>query len=211
MEIAMRNLFLVTHAQSIHHVEKKVGGWYDTDLTEKGKADAHAIAEGLFTSIGHEEVEIFSSDLKRAVQTANPIGRRFGVPVAQTRELREISYGVAEGKPQAWLDARYTPAPDSNRLDHRGSIEGAESRRDVANRIYPFMDALTARGCDTQVVITHGFTLSLVIAAWMNVPIDACGFVYYAAPSGSITHLQQDNFFRNRAMISFADTAHLFR
>ena len=205
----MRNLFVVTHAQSIHHVEKKVGGWYNPDLTEQGQADARAIAERLFTLIDHNEIEIFSSDLKRAFQTAEPIGHRFGLPVVRTQALREISYGVAEGQPQEWLDARYIPAPDTNRLDHRGNIEGAESRRDVADRVYQFMDALTARDCETQIIITHGFTLSLVIAAWMNVPIDHCGFVYYAAPSGSITHLRQDDFFRNRAMIRFADASHL--
>lgn len=207
----MRDLFLVTHAQSIHHVEKKVGGWYDTDLTEQGQADAREIAEKLFTLIGHNEIEIFSSDLKRAFQTAEPIGCRFGVPVAPTRALREISYGIAEGKPQEWLDARYIPAPDTNRLDHRGNIEGAESRRDVADRVYPFVDSLMGRDCETQIIITHGFTLSLVIAAWMTVPIDACGFIHYAAPSGSITHLREDDFFRNRAMIRFADIAHLVR
>jgi len=202
---------LVTHAQSIHHVEKKVGGWYDTELTEKGQADAHAIAKRLFTLIGHSEMEIFSSDLKRATQTADAVGRRFGQPVTRIQTLREISYGVAGGKPQEWLDARYIPAPDTDRLDHRGNIEGAESRRDVANRVYPFMDALLGRDCETQIIVTHGFTLSLVIAAWMKVPIDACGFVTYAAPSGSITHLRQDDFFRNRAMICFADVSHLAR
>lgn len=207
----MRDLFLVTHAQSIHHIEKRVGGWYDTELTERGHADASSIAERLFTLIGHSEIEIFSSDLKRASQTADPIGRRFAQPVAQTPSLREISYGIAGGKPQAWLDERYIPAPDTDRLDHRGNIEEAESRRDVADRVYPFMGALLDRDCETQIIITHGFTQSLVISAWMKVPIDACGFVYYAAPSGSITHLRQDDFFRNRAMIRFADTSHLVR
>ncbi|WJH39387.1 histidine phosphatase family protein [Aliirhizobium terrae] len=207
----MRDLFLVTHAQSVHHIEKRVGGWYDTELTERGQADASSIAERLFTLIGHSEIEIFSSDLKRASQTADPIGQRFERPVAQTRSLREISYGVAEGKPQEWLDARYTPAPDTDRLDHRGNIEEAESRRDVADRVYPFMEALLERDCEAQIIVTHGFTQSLVISAWMKVPIDACGFVSYAAPSGSITHLRQDDFFRNRAMISFADTSHLDR
>lgn len=205
----MRNLFVATHTQSIHHTEGKVGGWYDTGLTEQGQEDARAVAETLWTSIGHNEIEIFSSDLKRASQTAKYIGKRFGRPVIQTRSLREISYGVAEGKPQEWLDARYISAPDTNRLDYRGNIEGAESRRDVAARVYPCIDALLDRECETQIIVTHGFTLSLVIAAWMKVPIDACGFISYAAPSGSITHLRQDDFFRSRAMIRFADTYHL--
>ena len=207
----MRNLFVVTHTEAIHHIEGKVGGWYDTGLTGQGQKDARAVAERLFTFIGENEIEIFSSDLKRASQTAVCIGSHFGRPVRQTKALREISYGIAEGKSQEWLDARYGPAPDTDRLDHRGNIEGAESRRDVAARVYPCVDAIVGRDCETQVIVTHGFTLSLVIAAWMKVPVDASGFISYAAPSGSITHLRQDDFFRSRAMIRFADTSHLIR
>lgn len=207
----MRDLFVITHTESVHHIENKVGGWYDTGLTEQGQKNAHAAAERLFELIGHNELEIFSSDLKRAFQTAESIGSRFRRPVTKEKSLREISYGVAEGKPQEWLDARYLPAPDHNRLDHRGNIEGAESRRDVADRVYPFISALVCRECETQIIVTHGFTLNLVIAAWMKVPTDGCGFISYAARSGSITHLRQDDFFRNRAMIRFADTSHLIQ
>jgi broad specificity phosphatase PhoE len=205
----MKDLFVVTHAQSVHHLQNKVGGWYDTDLTACGRRDAEAIAGRLAELIGHNDIEIFSSDLKRARQTAEAIGKRFGQIVTETSDLREISYGVASGKPQAWLDARYTPAPDDNRLDHKGGIEGAESRRDVANRVYPFVAEIVAVPCDTQIIVTHGFTLSIVIAAWMKVPIDACGFIAFPAASGSITHLRQDDFFRNRAVVALADASHL--
>ena len=205
----MRNLFVVTHTQSLHHIEEKVGGCYDTGLTEKGRKDALAVAVALSRKVADEEVEIFSSDLKRASQTADAIASRFRQTVTTTKALREISYGVAEGRPQEWLDARYKPAPDNDRLDHRGNIEEAESRRDVAHRVYPFMEAMLQRECRTQIVVTHGFTFSLVIAAWAQIPVEACGFMYFAAPSGSITHLRQDDFFRNRAMISLADVSHL--
>lgn len=30
---SMKDLFVVTHTESIRHLENKVGGWYDTDLT----------------------------------------------------------------------------------------------------------------------------------------------------------------------------------
>lgn len=205
----MRSLFVVTHTQSLHHIEKKVGGWYDTGLTEKGRKDAAAVAVALAHKVADEEVEIYSSDLQRASQTADAIASRFGQKVTTTKALREISYGVAEGRPQEWLDARYTPAPDSDRLDHRGNIEEAESRRDVAQRVYPLMEAMLQRECQTQIIVTHGFTFSLVVAAWMQIPVEACGFMNFAAPSGSITHLRQDDFFCNRAMISLADVSHL--
>ncbi|RDL51066.1 Glucosyl-3-phosphoglycerate phosphatase [Ensifer sp. M14] len=205
----MKDIFVVTHTQSVHHEEDKVGGWYDTELTVRGQEDAAATAERLRAFVGEKEVEIYSSDLRRAAQTAAAIAKRFQRPVAETADLREISYGLAGGKPQAWLDARYSPAPDDNRLDFSCGIDGAETRRDVAARVYPCVNAIVARPCETQIIVTHGFTLTLVLAAWMKIPIDACGFLSFPAKSGSITHLRQDDFFRNRAVVSLADTSHL--
>ncbi|OOG73524.1 histidine phosphatase family protein [Sinorhizobium sp. A49] len=205
----MKDIFVVTHTQSVHHEEDKVGGWYDTELTARGQEDAAATAERLRAFAGEKEVEIYSSDLRRAAQTAAAIAKRFQRPVAETADLREISYGVAGGKPQAWLDARYSPAPDDNRLDFSCGIDGAETRRDVAARVYPCVNAIVARPCETQIIVTHGFTLTLVLAAWMKIPIDACGFLSFPEKSGSITHLRQDEFFRNRAVVRLADASHL--
>ncbi|MFK3963384.1 histidine phosphatase family protein [Ensifer adhaerens] len=205
----MKELFVVTHTQSVHHVEGRVGGWYDTGLSERGRKDAAATAERLATLVGGRQVEIFSSDLLRTAETAAAIAARLAAPVTETAALREISYGVAGGRPQAWLDARYTAAPDDNRLDHDCGIDGAETRRDVALRVYPCVEAIVARPCPTQIIVTHGFTLTLVMAAWMKVPIEAAGFLSFPAKSGSITHLREDDFFRNRAVVRLADAAHL--
>jgi len=205
----MKELFVVTHTEAVHHVENKVGGWYDTGLTARGRRDAQATADRLATIIGPRAVDIHSSDLVRAAQTAAAIGERLAQPVNATADLREISYGVAGGRPQSWLDARYVPAPDDDRLDHHCGIEGAETRRQVAARVYPRIEAIIDRPCPIQIVVTHGFTLSLVIAAWMKIPIAAAGFIAFPARSGSITHLRQDDFFRNRAVLGLADTAHL--
>jgi probable phosphoglycerate mutase len=207
----MKDIFVVTHTQSFHHVEGKVGGWYDTGLTPDGLKDATATADRLATILGDRSVELFSSDLLRASQTAAAIAERFGQKVIETPDLREISYGKAEGRPQAWLDERYIPAPDHNRMDHQVGIEGAETRREAAERIYRIVDEIVSRPDETQIIVTHGFTLTLVICAWMKLPIDAIGFASFPAGSGSITHLQQDEFWRNRAIRSLADTSHLKR
>lgn len=205
----MKDVFVVTHTQAAHHVQNKVGGWYDAGLTTRGLADARVVAERLAALVGQRPVEIFSSDLRRAAETAAAIGTRLGQPVTETADLREISYGVAGGRPQEWLDARYVPAPDNNRLDHDGGIEGGETRRQVAARVFPCVNAIVARPCATQILVTHGFTQGLVIAAWMKIPIDGAGFVAFAAGSGSITHLHQDDFFRNRSLVRLADMSHL--
>ncbi|RYX80230.1 histidine phosphatase family protein [bacterium] len=205
----MKNLFVVTHTQSRHHVEKKVGGWYDSELTEQGQSEARLTAQRLACLIGEAKVEIFSSDLLRASQTAAIIAERFQCPFELFRELREISYGCAEGRPQQWLNERQIPAPDDNRLDHRGGISDAETRREVAERVYRCIEAIIERPCETQIIVTHGFALTFVIAAWIKMPIEASGHVSFPARSGSITQLRQDDYWRNRAVVSLADATHL--
>lgn len=205
----MKNLFVVTHAQSRHHIQKKVGGWYDSELTEQGRNEARVTAQRLFSLTGGATVEIFSSDLLRASQTANIIAERFRYPLELTHDLREMSYGSAEGRPQEWLDARQKPAPDDNRLDHRGGISDSETRREVAERVYRCVETITQRTCETQILVTHGFALTFVVAAWIKMPIETVGYVSFPARPGSITHLRQDDYWRNRAVLSLADATHL--
>lgn len=207
----MRNLYVVTHPQSRHHVEGLVGGWYDSELTELGLCQAESIALRLHELIPADApTEIFSSDLQRASQTAAVIAGQFGVPVQTTPDLREKSYGEAEGRPQAWLDERFIfPPSTGNRLDHREGLAGAESRREFGARIYRAMDHILAGDYPNQIVVTHGFALTFVVAAWIAMPLESTGHLAVKSTSGGITHLQQDDRFHNRAIVTLNDASHL--
>ena len=124
--------------------------------------------------------------------------------------LREKSYGVAEGRPQGWLDSRFVPPPaEGNRMDHDEGVEGAETRRAFAERVYDAMTTVAADPATHQVVITHGFAVTFAIAAWIRVPLDAAGYVNFRSTSGGLTLLGEDDFFHNRAVLSLNETAHL--
>jgi len=205
-----RNVFVVTHAQSEHHVQGVVGGWHDSELTALGRRQAIAIAERLAERVGVAPVEIYASDLKRAIQTAQPIAARLGVEATLMHGLREKSFGVAGGRPNAWLDQRFVQPPrEGDRLDHHDGVEGAETRRQLFARLFAAMDQILASACETQVIVTHGFALTGVIAAWFRVPMDAAGWIGLRPGSGGITHLQQDERFFDRALLSFNDQDHL--
>ena len=204
----MKNIYVVTHTESVHHVEGNVGGWYDTGLTKQGESQAKRAAERLQDLIKPETPKITSSDLLRAKETAEFIGSAFGCEVQTTPDLREMSYGIAEGRPQLWLDERILPAPDDNRLDHL-SIEGGETKRDFILRIYRALDEIVRGDVPAHVVVTHGFALTFIVARWIEMPIESAGFVNFRASSGGITHLQLDDFWRNRGVILLNDTTHL--
>ena len=108
----MRRIDVVTHTEAEHHVQGLVGGWYDSHLTEAGRRDAERVADRLATHIDGP-VALWSSDRHRTMETAAPITERLGSPIRADERLREMSYGDAGGRPQAWLDERFVPAPSS--------------------------------------------------------------------------------------------------
>ena len=207
----MRRLYVVTHPEAAHHLSGQVGGWWNSELTDRGLHQAQAIAGRIGELVpGDATPELYSSDLARAVQTAQPIAERFGVRPTLLPGLREKSYGVAEGRPQEWLDARFVPPPRTgDRMDHAEGIDGAETRREFAVRIHAAVAEILAGDCAHQVVVTHGFALTFVVTAWIGMPLDAVGSVHFRATSGGISVLEEDDFFANRGVVRLDDTAHL--
>ena len=206
-----KDIYVVAHTQSEHHVQKLVGGWYDSELTEFGRLQADAVAERLASILGREpEVEIFCSDLRRAAQTAEPVGRRLGRDVVLMPDLRERSAGIAEGKPVSWLQEREVPpAREGDRLDHDGGVEGAETTRTFATRVFRAMAQLAERACPVQVVVTHGFAVTHLIAAWIRMPLESAGWAHFKSSPGGITLLQEDDRFFDRAVMYLNDREHL--
>jgi len=205
----LRVIYVVQHAQSIHHVEKLVGGTYDTSLTPLGIQQAKKIGAYLAEVIGSEEVDIISSDLRRAAETANIIDSYFNRGVTLDPGFREFSYGEAEGKPQEWLDERLIPQPtDGNRLDHR-MCEGSETRREIASRIREALDRVLKKDVKNTVIISHGFALTFIIMAWLKVPIENMDYCNFTANPGGITLLVEDDLFCNRGVRYVNRTEHL--
>lgn len=206
----MRTLYVVTHPQATHHVEGLVGGWHDSSLTTTGIESAKRIGEALRAEIPAEaEVDLYSSDLKRTSQTANAIGERFGIEPVFDPRLREASFGEVEGQPQARWDECFTAPPAvGDRMGHL-PIPGSESRLQVAQRIYAAMDEIAQRPREHQIIVTHGFAFTFVIAAWVKMPIESLGYAVFKAPSGSITVLHEDAVYRGRMVLRLGDTGHL--
>lgn len=205
----MKDIYVVAHAQSQHHVDEVVGGWFDTGLTDFGRRQAAAAAARLKGWIGEGAPRIVSSDLKRAAETAAVIGEAFGAPAALDPDLREMSYGSAGGKPDAWMQANESHAPRvGDRMGHR-SIPDGESKREFASRVYRAMDRIVADPAPVQVVVTHGFAVTFAVAAWVGMPLEAAGYINLKASSGGLTHLREDDLRFNRAVLRLNEVAHL--
>ena len=87
-------LYLVRHGQSDGNAEGRFGGHGPTPLSELGLKQAEATAK-LLKKEGVNA--IYSSDLHRALQTAEPLSQLTGIPVIATSAFRERNVGVLEG------------------------------------------------------------------------------------------------------------------
>src|SRR5687768_13601097 len=87
-------LYLVRHGQSAGNAEGRFGGHGPTPLSDLGRRQAECTAdmlakEGVSSS--------YSSDLPRAVQTAEPLAELINARIHKTDAFRERHVGILEG------------------------------------------------------------------------------------------------------------------
>lgn len=73
------------------------------------------------------------------------------------------------------------------------------------------MEHITGSWAQNQVVVTHGAPTTLLIAAWIGMPIKAVGRVQFPVGSGSITWLRKDTRNFSHQLVQLNDTSHLSR
>src|SRR4051812_14446297 len=99
-------VYLVRHGETTWNAERRFQGQLDVELSSTGVEQAEAVALWLASQPVHFTA-IFSSDLKRAVQTAQTIGRRLGLVPELHRDLREMHAGEWQGLLTSEIEARF--------------------------------------------------------------------------------------------------------
>ena len=94
-------------------------------------------------------------------------------------------------------------------MHHDEGVDGAETKAAFAERVYAAMDDVLARPVQWQVIVTHGFALTYVVAAWIGMPVEALGYVHFRGGPGSVTTLHEDDHFHNRSVMTLGGTEHL--
>ena len=145
-------LLLVRHGQSEWNAAGLMQGQTaHPALTGLGHEQAAAAAREVAAS---RPGALLSSDLARAVQTAEHCARATGLPLRTTPALREQGYGVLEGRPsrELWDVVDWT--------DPHWAADGGESLAQLHARVAAFLDVLRADPpADVVAVVTHGDTI----------------------------------------------------
>ncbi len=161
----MKTIYTVQHTQSVHHTNGMVGSWTDWDLTELGRLQADRIGRKLQQELSGKKAVLYTSDLKRARQTADQIAAHLGTAPVVKPELRERNLGKCCGKSVQWL--RENLECDEKTIDDR-LFSDAESRRDVWTRLQPFYEQVLSDDAETVILVSHGDLLSIFNAMFLG-------------------------------------------
>ena len=147
-------LYVARHGETEWNAQGRICGRTDIPLTERGEAQAKALAEKL---AGKGIDLIIASPMIRARQTAAAVSQEIGIPVVTDDRLIEQDYGIYEGKDR--LDAGFLT--NKRRFAYR--YPGGESMLDVAHRVYGLLEELKeAHPGKTILLVCHGGVCRIV-------------------------------------------------
>lgn len=162
----------IRHGETDWNGEQRLQGQIDLALNARGLAQALALG-GSFT--GGTPAAIYSSDLLRARQTAQPLADSMCLPVTPLKALRERNFGRCEGLTMSEIAQRYpadAQAIDANDPDY--VLPGGESRRQLNDRVLICVDGLRhIHAGSAIIVVTHGGVLDVVYRRARKLPLDA--------------------------------------
>lgn len=163
----------VRHGETDWNIERRMQGHFDLPLNANGEAQA-LMAGRHFAGVQADA--LYSSDLTRARQTAQPIANAMQQPMITLAALREQNFGRCEGMVFPEIEA--TNPEDARAIASRdpdyAAPGGGESRRQHAQRILDCVERLVAEHAgQTLVVVTHGGVLDVIYRRVNGLPPDA--------------------------------------
>ena len=196
----MPSLVLLRHGQSQWNLENRFTGWWDSDLSDKGIAEARD-AGRLLADKGYDFDRCFTSVQTRAIRTLHLVLHEMGrlwLPVAKDWHLNERHYGGLTGlnkqemidkvgaeqvkiwrrsfdipPPPLEPDSPYSVAGDRR---YAGvAVPDSESLKNTIARVLPYYEAKIApalRGGERVIISAHGNSLRALEKHLSQIPDD---------------------------------------
>jgi broad specificity phosphatase PhoE/predicted kinase len=182
LHLTARPIWLTRHGESVYNATGVLGG--DPDLTPAGDRYARSLAEFLDRrDPDRNGVVVWTSSLRRAVQTAAPLGRT----PWPWRALDEIDGGICDSMSHAQIQEHLPEEYAARRRDKfTYRYPRGESYQDVILRLDPVILELE-RTRKPVLVVAHNAVLRALYAYFLGVPRERCP--YLAIPLHTVIEL----------------------
>jgi broad specificity phosphatase PhoE len=202
-----RKIILVRHGETDWNREKRIqGGASNPPLNEEGRRQAESLA----LRLSKDKLQaIYSSPLKRSLDTAKTIARPHQLAVGIEPSLREIAAGDLEGITISELGRRFS---ELLTLDtKKGALPkapGGESLPEVQQRGWDTIQRLTKKHPDgALVLVSHYFVILTIICLVLKMPLSQIGRLRLSTGSISVINLDK----QTAQLELFNDTGYLVK
>jgi broad specificity phosphatase PhoE len=166
----MTVILLARHGESDWNVERRWQGHADRPLTVRGRRQAQALADRL------AEIEldaVYTSDLRRARETAETVARAQSLEVHVRPALREVDVGAWSGLSREEARARF-PQGFARWIGGSPGWDDGESYEEMSERVLGAVRTIVADHPEGRVlVVSHGGPIRAIHAAALGLDVHA--------------------------------------
>lgn len=194
----------IRHGETAWNAEARIQGHLDIPLSEVGHSQARRLASALS---GESLDAIYSSDLSRARQTAEPLAEALRLDVRLDHRLRERSFGRFEGMTFPDIGERW---PDEHRRWRERDPEYGPQGGEVLADFYARVVAAASALCDVHrgesiALVAHGGVLDCLYRAAARADLRATRT--WALGNASINRLLHSP--QGFSLVGWGDVRHL--
>ncbi len=166
----MKRLILVRHGETEWNSDKRIQGSVDVPLSERGVAQAKALASTL-AERGERFDRLYTSDLARSHETGRILADRLGVASVETSPLlRELNCGIWEGRFIEDLKQNDWPSYERWLVDPDYVIPKGESVMQLHARVKAFMsqERASLEASEAVLIVAHGLLNRMVLSVLLK-------------------------------------------
>ncbi|OGN96839.1 MAG: hypothetical protein A2Z77_00740 [Chloroflexi bacterium RBG_13_51_36] len=181
----MTELILARHGQTEWNVGKIFRGRADVNLDEVGVKQAELLGKYLSNC---ELEAVYSSPLKRALDTATIVARYHKVGVHTAGGLIDLDYGKWQSLPEQEVKRLYPALLNEwHSNPHKVRMPGGESLEDVRGRVVELVDDVLSKYQSRVLLVSHRVVLKVLICSLLgldnshfwNISQDVCGITVF--------------------------------
>ena len=197
-------IYLVRHGQTNWNILGKTQGHGDSNLTKKGREQAIQLADSM---IKYPIDYIYSSELGRAIETAQIIGDKLNLDVVSTPALKEMGFGKWEGLLIKEIQEHYSDIYKTWRNEpHLAQIPEGETLHIIKERTDKFLKEINDKYDGKHIVlVTHSVTARVILLSLLNSSLEN---IYKISQSNTALNIIE---FRDYGpvVIKMNDTSHI--
>ena len=185
-------IHLVRHAETIWHADDKYSGKAEISLTANGIQQSFQLADW---AKAQNIDAIYTSELSRAIITAQPSARLLNLAPIVDSNLNEVNYGKIEGLTKTEFKNKFRDVWEKFQVAPADALfPSGESGSDALNRALKFiMDLLQKKDISEVLLVSHGTLIRLILTYLLDKDLNKYRTLFPVINNIGITTFTLDN------------------